>query len=216
MRSSVFNGVIADARGPFFSSGNWWENNRWWREEWDIQTSDGNLYRIFRATRADGARTVGRASCPVRVAPRAVENAEACPGGTLDNSPGFQAWVAVQPRSQSPEGTDESSVSLPHSKTLRVTEDSENFRQVLECGSPMPLSSEADEHTQSFESFTPDSGKLSLTPRFSGVYERPENATNCFNSFPVDSRPLQPSHMSDALSSQSALSLPFFIEGIYD
>ncbi len=48
MRSAVFNGAIAHTRGPFFSSGNWWENNRWWREEWDIQTSDGNLYRIFR------------------------------------------------------------------------------------------------------------------------------------------------------------------------
>lgn len=47
VRSAVFNGVISDARGPFFSSGDWWENNRWWREEWDIQTADGSLYRIF-------------------------------------------------------------------------------------------------------------------------------------------------------------------------
>jgi protein ImuB len=68
MRSPVFNGVIADVRGPFFSSGNWWENNRWWREEWDIQTADGNLYRIFRAAEEVG-ETVGRVSCPVRVAP---------------------------------------------------------------------------------------------------------------------------------------------------
>jgi hypothetical protein len=48
MRSAVFNGIIADARGPFFNSGNWWENNRWWREEWDIEAADGSLYRIFR------------------------------------------------------------------------------------------------------------------------------------------------------------------------
>jgi protein ImuB len=67
MCSPVFNGVIADVRGPFFSSGNWWENNRWWREEWDIQTADGNLYRIFRAAEEVG-ETVGR-DCPVRVAP---------------------------------------------------------------------------------------------------------------------------------------------------
>jgi hypothetical protein len=40
MRSAVFNGIIADARGPFFSSGNWWENNRWWREEWDVETAE--------------------------------------------------------------------------------------------------------------------------------------------------------------------------------
>jgi protein ImuB len=77
MRSTVFNGVIADVRGPFFSSGNWWENNRWWREEWDIQTADGTLYRIFRAAEEVG-ETVGRVSCPeraapVRVAPRAGE-----------------------------------------------------------------------------------------------------------------------------------------------
>src|SRR5262249_25390140 len=100
MRSALFNGVIADVRGPFFSSGNWWENNRWWREEWDIQTSDGTLYRIFRP--AEDGETVGR-SCPVRVPParaarptwvasRTVENAEPCPGGMPDNSSGFQAW----------------------------------------------------------------------------------------------------------------------------
>jgi protein ImuB len=75
MRSAVFNGVIVDIRGPFFSSGNWWENNRWWREEWDIQTADGNLYRIFRVAEEVGG-TVGR-DCPVRVAPRAVEMTEA-------------------------------------------------------------------------------------------------------------------------------------------
>jgi protein ImuB len=68
MRSAVFNGVIAAVRGPFFSSGNWWENNRWWREEWDIQTADGNLYRIFRAAEEVG-ETVGRVSCSVREDP---------------------------------------------------------------------------------------------------------------------------------------------------
>ena len=68
MRSALFNGVIVDIRGPFFSSGNWWENNRWWREEWDIQTADGNLYRIFRAAEEVG-ETVGRVSCSVREDP---------------------------------------------------------------------------------------------------------------------------------------------------
>jgi hypothetical protein len=67
MRSAIFNGIIADIRGPFFSSGNWWENNRWYREEWDIQTANGNLYRIFRAAEEVG-ETVGRV-CPVRVTP---------------------------------------------------------------------------------------------------------------------------------------------------
>jgi protein ImuB len=163
MRSAVFNGVIVDIRGPFLSSGNWWENNHWYREEWDIQTSDGNLYRIFRPTAE--VETMGRAS------PRAAE-----------------------------------------------IEDSQNFRQVLECGSPMPLSSEAHERTQSFESFTVDSRKLStlsLTPCFSGVYEHPNTSINCFNSFPIDSE--QRSRMSGVQSlSPAPVPLQFFVEGIYD
>lgn len=49
LRSHVFTGAIVDTRGPFFSSGNWWDNGRWAREEWDIETSDGSLFRIFRS-----------------------------------------------------------------------------------------------------------------------------------------------------------------------
>jgi nucleotidyltransferase/DNA polymerase involved in DNA repair len=51
--SSVFSGVIADLRGPFLSSGNWWEESRWAREEWDVQTLEGGLYRIFRCAGGD-------------------------------------------------------------------------------------------------------------------------------------------------------------------
>src|SRR5207302_1266868 len=47
IRSAVCNGAIADRRGPFFCSGNWWDNGRWWRQEWDVQTADGAMYRIF-------------------------------------------------------------------------------------------------------------------------------------------------------------------------
>lgn len=50
IRSKIFTGAIADARGPFFASGNWWDNSRWAREEWDVQTSDGLLLRIFRSS----------------------------------------------------------------------------------------------------------------------------------------------------------------------
>ncbi len=49
VRSSMFNGVIADARGPFLSSGDWWDRQPWSREEWDVQASDGTLYRIFKS-----------------------------------------------------------------------------------------------------------------------------------------------------------------------
>ena len=85
IRSAVFNGVIADVRGPFLSSGNWWENNRWWREEWDIQAADGTLYRIFRAAKEVG-ETVGRA-CSMRGAPCSVRIALAPPTiPTLDSN----------------------------------------------------------------------------------------------------------------------------------
>jgi protein ImuB len=48
--SAVFSGMIVGIRGPFLSSGNWWEESRWAREEWDVQTAGGALYRIFRCT----------------------------------------------------------------------------------------------------------------------------------------------------------------------
>ena len=50
MRSEVFIGAIVETRGPFFSSGNWWDSNIWAREEWDVETSDGSLFRIFRSS----------------------------------------------------------------------------------------------------------------------------------------------------------------------
>jgi protein ImuB len=49
IRSQIWRGPINDARGPFVSSGEWWDVNRWSREEWDIQTADGALYRIYRS-----------------------------------------------------------------------------------------------------------------------------------------------------------------------
>jgi protein ImuB len=45
--SRTINGGVLDMRGPFHSSGNWWDAGRWTRKEWDIQTTDGALYRIF-------------------------------------------------------------------------------------------------------------------------------------------------------------------------
>jgi protein ImuB len=49
LRSPLFNGPLVDVRGPFLSSGDWWDNRRWAREEWDVQTADGALYRIFQS-----------------------------------------------------------------------------------------------------------------------------------------------------------------------
>jgi len=48
LESSVFQGTIRDTRGPWRSSGHWWDNERWNRDEWDVQASNGRLYRICR------------------------------------------------------------------------------------------------------------------------------------------------------------------------
>jgi protein ImuB len=53
IRSRPCHGAITAAQGPFASSGDWWEPSAAWaREEWDVQTGEGGLYRIFRS--ADG------------------------------------------------------------------------------------------------------------------------------------------------------------------
>jgi protein ImuB len=41
-----FNGPIVAARGPWRTSGQWWDPNCWQRDEWDVQTADGRLYRL--------------------------------------------------------------------------------------------------------------------------------------------------------------------------
>ncbi|HET7624426.1 MAG TPA: DNA polymerase Y family protein [Verrucomicrobiae bacterium] len=53
IRSQIFTGAISETRGPFFSSGNWWDNERWARKEWDVETGDGSLLRIFRSNDGD-------------------------------------------------------------------------------------------------------------------------------------------------------------------
>lgn len=49
VRSEWFRGAVADARGPFLSSGQWWDDHRWAREEWDIEMAGGILIRVFRS-----------------------------------------------------------------------------------------------------------------------------------------------------------------------
>jgi protein ImuB len=45
LSSACTTGQIKEARGPWYSEGNWWESRCWSREEWDIATEDG-VYRI--------------------------------------------------------------------------------------------------------------------------------------------------------------------------
>jgi protein ImuB len=39
-------GEIIDAAGPYRVSGHWWDQHAWTMEEWDIELSDGALYRV--------------------------------------------------------------------------------------------------------------------------------------------------------------------------
>ena len=49
VRSECFRGPVTDARGPFLSSGQWWDKHCWAREEWDVEMAGGVLIRIFRS-----------------------------------------------------------------------------------------------------------------------------------------------------------------------
>ena len=46
LSSSLAQGDVIDAAGPYRLSGQWWDQNAWSAEEWDIELGDGSLYRI--------------------------------------------------------------------------------------------------------------------------------------------------------------------------
>ena len=48
IRSAAVSGVVQAVGGPFLSSGDWWDEHGWGREEWDAQLADGALCRVFR------------------------------------------------------------------------------------------------------------------------------------------------------------------------
>jgi len=45
LRSSEIHGKIIEQRGPYFLSGNWWDEKSWLRAEWDLQLQNGELVR---------------------------------------------------------------------------------------------------------------------------------------------------------------------------
>jgi protein ImuB len=40
-------GRVVEAAGPWRTSGDWWTESPWARDEWDVELSDGALYRIY-------------------------------------------------------------------------------------------------------------------------------------------------------------------------
>jgi len=49
VRSAEISGKISDQRGPYFLSGNWWDEKSWGRAEWDVQLESGDLVRVHEA-----------------------------------------------------------------------------------------------------------------------------------------------------------------------
>ena len=45
IRSGEMSGKIIEERGPYFLSGNWWDEKSWARAEWDLQLQNGELVR---------------------------------------------------------------------------------------------------------------------------------------------------------------------------
>ena len=44
--SPTVNGRIVMAKGPWRTSGDWWREDGWNREEWDVALESGELYRL--------------------------------------------------------------------------------------------------------------------------------------------------------------------------
>jgi protein ImuB len=42
-----FNAPLGESSGPWVASGEWWDHQAWERTEWEVESSDGRLYRLF-------------------------------------------------------------------------------------------------------------------------------------------------------------------------
>ncbi|MBI4483972.1 MAG: hypothetical protein HY652_13930, partial [Acidobacteria bacterium] len=52
LTSDLLSGGLLSCAGPWRSSGDWWNENRWARDEWDVAL-DAGLYRIYRTLAED-------------------------------------------------------------------------------------------------------------------------------------------------------------------
>ena len=46
--ASGIHGKVLNAAGPWRSSGDWWRETAWNRDEWDVTLANGALYRVYR------------------------------------------------------------------------------------------------------------------------------------------------------------------------
>lgn len=47
LQSSQITGEVREHAGPYYFSGNWWDENSWARAEWDLQLENGALCRCY-------------------------------------------------------------------------------------------------------------------------------------------------------------------------
>jgi protein ImuB len=52
LRSANVNGKVAEQRGPYLASGNWWDETAWARAEWDLQLENAVLLRCHQSSEA--------------------------------------------------------------------------------------------------------------------------------------------------------------------
>jgi protein ImuB len=48
LAAGAIRGNVITCAGPWRSSGDWWTENPWKRDEWDVSLNDGAIYRIYR------------------------------------------------------------------------------------------------------------------------------------------------------------------------
>jgi protein ImuB len=50
--SPTVNGRVVMAKGPWRASGEWWKQDAWSRDEWDVALESGALYRLYQEVAA--------------------------------------------------------------------------------------------------------------------------------------------------------------------
>jgi len=52
LESTQVSGAVTEQKGPYHSSGNWWDEKAWERAEWDLQLESGAICRCHRSEEA--------------------------------------------------------------------------------------------------------------------------------------------------------------------